>query len=149
MNEQTKAPEPQFMIQRVFLKDFSFEAPTTPAIFKDEWKPEMTLDLNTEHSAIEDNVFEVVLGVHVTVKNQDKVAFIVELKQAGIFTIEGAVDEQLDHLLKSFCPSILFPYAREAVTDAVVKGSFPQLVLAPVNFDALYMKQKEGSQQTQ
>jgi preprotein translocase subunit SecB len=149
MTEQTSAQEPQFMIQRVFLKDLSFEAPTTPSIFKDEWKPEMTLDLNTEHSAIEDKVYEVVLSVHVTVKNQDKVAFIVELKQAGIFTIEGAANEQLDHLLKSFCPTILFPYAREAVTDAVVKGSFPQLVLAPVNFDALYMQQKQQAGQTQ
>lgn len=148
MAEEKKANEPQFMIQRVFLKDLSFEAPSAPKVFKEEWKPEMALDINIESQAIEDKVYEVVLGLNVTVKNAGEVAFIVELKQGGIFTVDGAPKEQLDHLLGSFCPSILFPYAREAVTDAVVKGSFPQLVLAPVNFDALYMQQqKEKAEQ--
>ena len=90
---------------------------------------------------IEKNVYEVVLHVTATVKNQQAVAFLCEIKQAGIFTIQNAPATQLDHLLGSFCPSILYPYAREAITAEVIRGSFPQLVLAPVNFDALYNQQ--------
>ncbi len=143
--EQTKQSEnePQFMIQRVYIKDLSFETPNSPAVFRDEWEPKLNLDLNTSHTLLEDNVYEVVLDVTATVSNKDNVAFLAEVKQAGIFTIEGAPGEQLEHLLGSFCPNILFPYAREAVSDMVIKASFPQLVLAPVNFDALFMQQKE------
>ena len=136
----------QFMIQRVYIKDLSYETPDTPNVFQQNWEPELTLDLNTNSSEIEENVHEVVLTVTATVKNKDKVAFLVEVKQAGIFTINGAPKEQLAHLLGSFCPSILFPYAREAVTDVVIRGSFPQLVLAPVNFDALFAQQMEAQQ---
>lgn len=140
--------EPQFMIQRVYVKDLSFETPNSPSIFRDEWEPKLNLDLNTSHSILEDNVYEVILDVTATVNNKDNVAFLAEVKQAGIFTIEGASGEQLEHLLASFCPNILFPYAREAVSDMVIKASFPQLVLAPVNFDALYMQQKEQAKET-
>ena len=144
MTEQ--ANEPQFMIQRVYIKDLSFETPDTPAVFQQKWEPELSLDLNTQSNVLEEGVFEVVLSVTATVKNEGKTAFLVEVKQAGIFTIQGAPEEQMDHLLGSFCPNILFPYAREAITDCVIKGSFPQLVLAPVNFDALYMQQLEEKQ---
>ena len=140
--------EPQFMIQRVYVKDLSFETPNSPSIFRDEWEPKLNLDLNTSHSILEDNVYEVILDVTATVNNKDNVAFLAEVKQAGIFTIEGASGEQLEHLLASFCPNILFPYAREAVSDMVINASFPQLVLAPVNFDALYMQQKEQAKET-
>lgn len=139
--------ESQFMIQRVYVKDLSFETPNTPAIFKDEWEPKLNLDLNTSHTLLEENVYEVVLDVTATVNNKEEVAFLAEVKQAGIFTIEGAPADQLDHLLNSFCPTILFPYAREAISDMVIKASFPQLVLAPVNFDALYLQQKEQEKQ--
>lgn len=142
----TTKNEPQFMIQRVYVKDISFETPNSPDIFKEEWEPKLNLDLGNKTNKLEDNVYEVELSVTATVNNKDKVAFISEVKQAGIFTIEGAPEEQLDHLLNSFCPSILFPYAREAITDMVTKGSFPQLVLAPVNFDALYMQQRQEQQ---
>jgi len=144
MTEQ--ANEPQFMIQRVYIKDLSFETPDTPAVFQQKWEPELSLDLNTQSNVLEEGVFEVILSVTATVKNEGKTAFLVEVKQAGIFTIQGAPEEQMDHLLGSFCPNILFPYAREAITDCVIKGSFPQLVLAPVNFDALYMQQLEEKQ---
>jgi len=144
MTEQ--ANEPQFMIQRVYIKDLSFETPDTPAVFQQKWEPELSLDLNTQSNVLEEGVFEVVLSVTATVKNEGKTAFLVEVKQAGIFTIQGAPEEQMDHLLGSFCPNILFPYAREAITDCVIKASFPQLVLAPVNFDALYMQQLEEKQ---
>lgn len=141
--EQVQQDEPQFMIQRVYVKDLSFETPNSPAVFRDEWEPKLNLDLNTSHTLLEDNVYEVVLDVTATVSNNESVAFLAEVKQAGIFTIEGAEGEQLEHLLGSFCPNILFPYAREVISDMVIKASFPQLVLAPINFDALFMQQKE------
>ncbi|HHF7344771.1 TPA: protein-export chaperone SecB [Legionella feeleii] len=150
MSEQTsdmqQDTEAQFMIQRIYTKDLSFETPNTPAVFQQQWEPELTLDLNTQNTQLEQGVYEVVLSVTATVKNQKAVAFLVEVKQAGIFTIQGAAGQQLDHLLGSFCPSILFPYAREAITSQVIRGSFPQLVLAPINFDALYMQQLEENQ---
>lgn len=141
--EQGKESKQQFAIQRVFVKDLSFEAPSTPAIFKKEWKPQLHLDLNTDSNAIEDSIYEVVLTLTVTVKSDDQSAFIVEVKQAGIFNIEGFPEEQLQHTLGSFCPSVLYPYAREVVTDVVTRGGFPQLVLAPVNFEALYAQHLE------
>ncbi|KTD24524.1 MULTISPECIES: protein-export chaperone SecB [Legionella] len=144
MSEQANnQQEAQFMIQRIYVKDSSFEAPGTPAIFQQKWDPELTLDLNTQNVELEKGVYEVVLTVTATVKNQNNIAFLVEVKQAGIFSIDGAPAEQLDHLLGSFCPSILYPYARETITSQVIHGSFPQLVLAPINFDALYMQQLE------
>ncbi|WP_419419133.1 protein-export chaperone SecB [Legionella sp. D16C41] len=147
MNDQAKPaeqnPEAQFMIQRIYIKDSSFEAPGTPGVFQQKWEPELTLDINTANSVLEKDVYEVVLTLTATVKNQNAVAFLAEVKQAGIFTIQGAAGAQLDHLLGSFCPNILFPYAREAITSEVIRGSFPQLVLAPINFDALYAQQLE------
>lgn len=141
--------EAQFMIQRIYVKDLSYETPNTPAVFQQQWEPELTLDLNTSNTQLENGVFEVVLTVTATVANQKATAFLVEVKQAGIFTIQGAPAPQMDHLLNSFCPNILFPYAREAITSQVIRGSFPQLVLAPINFDALYMQQLAEKQQTQ
>jgi preprotein translocase subunit SecB len=138
--------ETQFMIQRIYVKDLSYETPNTPLVFQQQWEPELNLDLNTTSTQLENGVFEVVLTVTATVANQKATAFLVEVKQAGIFTIQGAATNQLDHLLNSFCPSILFPYAREAITSQVIRGSFPQLVLAPINFDALYMQQMEEKQ---
>lgn len=138
--------ETQFMIQRIYVKDLSYEAPNTPAVFQQKWEPELNLDLNTTTNELENGVYEVVLAVTATVSNQQSVAFLVEVKQAGIFTIQGAPKDQLEHLLNSFCPNILFPYAREAITTQVIHGSFPQLVLAPINFDALYMQQMAEKQ---
>ena len=141
-NESTST-EAQFMIQRIYVKGLSFETTNTPAVFQQRWEPELSLDLNTNHNRLDEGIFEVILTVTATVKNQSTTAFLVEIQQAGIFTIQGAQGPQLDHLLGSFCPSILFPYAREAITAEVIRGSFPQLVLAPINFDALYMQQQE------
>jgi preprotein translocase subunit SecB len=144
-DEQT-TPDTQFMIQRIYVKDFSFETSNTPAIFQQRWEPELSLDINTQHTKLEEGVYEVILTVTATVKNQNANAFLTEIQQAGIFTIQGAIGPQLDHILGSFCPNILFPYAREAITAEVIRGSFPQLVLAPINFDALYMQQLEEKQ---
>lgn len=137
----------QFMIQRVYIKNLSYETNNTPAVFQEKWEPELNLDLNTEHTELDKGVYEVVLKVTATVTNSSKTAFLVEVDQAGIFTIEGPSQEQLDHLLNSFCPSLLFPYAREIISSEVMRGSFPQLVLAPINFDALYMQQLEELKQ--
>lgn len=145
-NTEQQVAETQFMIQRIYVKDFSFETTNTPAVFQQRWEPELSLDINTQHIQLDETTYEVVLSVTATVKNQNATAFLVEVKQAGIFTIQGSIPEQLDHLLGSFCPSILFPYAREAITTEVIRGSFPQLVLAPINFDALYMQQLEERQ---
>ncbi len=149
-NEATVAPqavEAQFMIQRIYIKNLSFETVNTPACFQQQWEPELALDINTAHTQLDKGIYEVVLSVTATVKNKQATAFLIEVQQAGIFTINGAPEPQLDHLLGSFCPSILFPYAREAITSEVLRGSFPQLVLAPINFDALYMQQQQAKQQ--
>lgn len=135
--------ETQFVIQRVYLKDLSYETPNTPAVFQQSWEPELNLDLNTSHTQLEPGVYEVVLSITATVLNQKATAFLVEVKQAGIFTIQNAPANQLDHILNSFCPNLLFPYARETITSQAIRGSFPQLVLAPINFDALYMQKLE------
>jgi preprotein translocase subunit SecB len=141
-----QAEQAQFAIQRIYIKDSSYEAPNVPGIFQKDWQPELKLDINTQANTLETGVYEVILTITATVTTAKTVAFLVEVKQAGIFSITGADKEQLGHLLGSFCPNILFPYAREAITSQVVNGSFPQLVLAPINFDALYMQQMAEQQ---
>ena len=138
--------EQQFAIQKIYIKDVSFESPNAPAVFTEEWTPDSNLELNTNGKKLEDNVYEVVLSLTVTVKNSDKVAHLVEIQQAGIFSIAGFNDSDLAHMLGSFCPNILFPYAREAVSDMVTRGGFPQLLLSPVNFDALYAQHLQQMQ---
>lgn len=128
-----------FAIQRVFLKDLSFETPNSPQIFQKDWQPDVKLDLDTQSNELDAGVYEVVLRLTVTVKNGEETAFLCEIQQGGIFSIEGMEAQQLAHCLGAFCPNILFPYARETISSLVVKGSFPQLNLAPVNFDALFM----------
>lgn len=144
----TQEGNPNFEIQRIFVKDLSYEAPNTPHTFAEEWKPEVQLNLETKSSRIQDNVHEVILSVTATVMSNKKSAFLVEVHQAGIFLVSGFPNDQLHQMLGSFCPNILFPYAREAISDLVVRGGFPQLILAPVNFDALYaqhmQEQKTG-----
>lgn len=137
--EENAQMQQSFAIQRIYTKDVSFEAPNVPAIFRKEWKPELNLDLNVKNTKIEANVYEVVLKVTATNKIGDDVAFLAEVHQAGIFTISDSIEEgQRAQLLAAFCPTILFPYARECLSSLVSRASFPQLNLAPVNFDAVY-----------
>ncbi|MEB5973880.1 protein-export chaperone SecB [Pantoea dispersa] len=138
--------EMQFQIQRVYTKDVSFEAPNAPQVFQKEWEPEVKLDLDTASSQLADEVYEVVLRVTVTATVGEDTAFLCEVQQAGIFTISGIEGTQMAHCLGAYCPNILFPYARECVTSLVSRGTFPQLNLAPVNFDALFMNylQQQG-----
>ncbi|MFJ4144525.1 protein-export chaperone SecB [Pseudomonas sp. NPDC089734] len=138
---------PQFSLQRIYVRDLSFEAPKSPAIFRQEWTPSVSLDLNTRQKSLEGDFYEVVLTLSVTVNNGDEVAFIVEVQQAGIFLIKGLDDASLSHTLGAFCPNILFPYAREAIDNLVVRGSFPALMLSPVNFDALYAQELQRMQE--
>lgn len=135
--------QPQFEIQRIFIKDISFESPNTPHTFIEDWKPEVSLNLETKSNRMQENLHEVILSITATVTTGSKTAFLIEVHQGGVFKIEGFPSEQLHQMLGSFCPNILFPYAREAVSDIVVRGGFPQLILAPVNFDALYTQHLE------
>lgn len=134
---------PQFEIQRIYVKDLSYEAPNTPHTFVEDWKPEVQLNLETKSNRIQDDTHEVILSVTATVTTSKKSAFIVEVHQAGIFMINGFAADQLHQMLGSFCPNILFPYAREVISDVVMRGGFPQLILAPVNFDMLYTQHLE------
>lgn len=154
-NEVTEASqeaqaEPQFAIQRVYTKDVSFETPNSPAIFQAEWKPEIKLDLDTRSNKLAENTYEVVLAVTVTATVEGKTAFLAEVQQAGIFTIGNLPEAQLAHTIGAFCPTTLFPYARETIASLVNRGSFPQFNLAPVNFEALfasYVQQRSAEAQ--
>lgn len=139
--------EHSFSIQRIFLKDVSFEAPNSPEIFQQEWTPDVNLDLDTQSRELTENVYEVILRLTVTVKNGQENAFLCEVQQGGIFTVSNMEAPQLAHCLGAFCPNILFPYARETISSLVVKGTFPQLNLAPVNFDALFMNYLQNQAQ--
>ena len=141
------AEQQTFDIQRIYIKDTSFESPNAPAIFRDnQWQPEVNIDLQTKTNALEDNTHEVTLTVTVTAKKEDKTIFLIEVQQSGVFTLDGFDKEQLGHMLGSFCPNILFPYAREVVSDLSVRGGFPPLYLTPVNFDALYAQHLQQQQ---
>lgn len=135
VNQSNNSPE--FAIQRLYVKDSSFESPHSPHVFFEEWNPEVDLDLTTKINDVGNDKHEVVLTVKTTVKMKEKVIFIAEIFQAGIFIIKNFPEDQMRPMLGSFCPNILYPYAREAITDMVVRGGFPQLYLAPVNFDLL------------
>lgn len=132
---------PQFSLQRIYVRDLSFEAPKSPEIFRQEWAPSVSLDLNTRQKQLDGDFHEVVLTLSVTVKNGEETAFIAEVQQAGIFLIKGLDAASMSHTLGAFCPNILFPYARETLDSLVVRGSFPALMLSPVNFDALYAQE--------
>ena len=146
-NASTEEQQARFVIQKIYTKDISFETPNSPAIFREEWKPELDLQLGNEYARIDDDNHEITLTVTVTAKVGDNVAFLVEVKQAGVFSLTGYSDQEMGPLVGSYCPNTLFPFAREVISDIVLKGGFPQLVLAPVNFDALYMNQIEQNKQ--
>jgi len=137
-NNSEQQTQGSFAIQKIYVKDLSFEAPNSPQCFTEQWEPQVNLDLNTSAQGVAEHNFEVVLSLTVTVSNLDKNAYLVEVQQAGIFHLEEFPEDMLRAMLGSFCPNILFPYAREAVSDAVTRGGFPQLLLNPINFDALY-----------
>jgi preprotein translocase subunit SecB len=137
MAEQDK----QITIQKIYLKDFSFESPHAPMIFtKADIDPKTNLNLRSTHADIGENNHDVVLTLTVETKHEDQTLFLVEIQQSGIFNILGYDDEELGAILGSFCPGVLFPYAREAIASIVTKGGFPDFTLQPINFDALYVQ---------
>ncbi len=137
-NAEAAQPAQQFQIQKIYIKDLSFESPNAPGMFTDSFQPNVDFEMNTEGNSLGDDLYDVTLTITVTAKHNDNTAFLVEIKQSGVFSISGFDQDQLGHMLGSYCPNILFPYAREAVSDLVTRGGFPPLLLAPVNFDALY-----------
>jgi preprotein translocase subunit SecB len=138
MAEETQQPERQLALQKLYIKDLSFETPHSPQVFTQKWEPAVEFNLATNAQQLQDALYEVSMTVTVTVKLEDKTAYLIEVSQAGVFALVGFSNEELGPLLGSYCPNILFPFAREAVSDLVIKGGFPPMLLAPVNFDALY-----------
>ena len=140
MTEQEK----QIAIQKRYTKDFSFESPQAPTVFtKSDWEPKTNLNLRSTHSDLGDNNHDVILTLTIETKHEDKTLFLVELHQAGIFNITGYEGDELAAVLGSFCPSTLFPYARETIANMVAKGGFPEFVLQPINFDSLFAQTQQ------
>lgn len=138
---QGEQAQQQFAMQRIYAKDLSFESPSSPNVFKQQWKPQISVDLNTKSDKVgEEGNYEVVLTVTITAKLEDETAFLIEVQQAGIFFITGIEGENLRRVLATAAPTILFPYARENIDAMCVKGGFPAVMLAPVNFEALYQQ---------
>lgn len=136
--------KPRFEIQKVYLRDVSLESPKAVEVFRGgAWKPEANLQLNSRSKKVDDTLHEVILTVTVTVKHDDANAYLVEVQQAGLFTLEGIPEQHVGQILGAACPAVLFPFAREVVADLVQKAGFPQHLLPPVNFDALYLQQKQ------
>lgn len=146
MTEQAQA-ERQFAIQRIYTKDISFESPNAPQVFLGEWKPEINVGIQSQVNNLGNDNVEVVLTINVEAKQGDSTAFMVEVQQGAIFVIKGFSDEEMGPILGIGAPNAIFPYAREVVTDLVTRGSFPQFVLQPVNFEAMYAQQAAQQQQ--
>jgi preprotein translocase subunit SecB len=136
---QQQAADKQLVIHKIYIKDFSFESPNTPQVFsKKDWAPKTDLNLRSSHTAGSDENHEIVLTITIEAKEDDKTVFLVELHQAGLFHITGYSDDEFKAIVGSFCPNILFPYARESIAGIISKGGFPEFILQPINFDALY-----------
>lgn len=134
---QTAAAK-QLVLQKIYVKDLSFESPKTPAVFTTNVTPQTQLNIRTSAQEVAPNTQEVTLTLTVEAKDQDTTLFLIEIAQAGIFSILGYTPDEHSVLVGSFCPNTLYPFAREAIADVVAKGGFPQLLLQPINFDALY-----------
>jgi preprotein translocase subunit SecB len=140
--------QPVFNIEKLYVKDMSLEVPNAPAIFLERENPQIDLQLNTQAAPVEDGVFEVTVTVTVTAKLQekDKVLFLIEAKQSGIFQIRNLPAEEMETVLAVVCPNILYPYLREVVSDMAVRAGFAPVLLNPINFEAIYLQQKQQGQ---
>ena len=144
MADEKEQAEKRLSIGKIYLKDFSFESPQAPDVFRQaDWKPQTDLNLRSSHTAVEGEHHEVVLTVTVEAKADDKTFFLLELQQAGLFEIAGYEGEEFGAIIGSFCPNVLFPFARETIASIVQKGGFPEFILQPINFDALYLQSKQ------
>ena len=153
MTEENKNEDAKSIsITKIYVKDFSFESPKAPDVFRSsEWSPQTDLNLRSTHKAVEgeDSLHEVVLTITVDAKEGDSTLFLVEIQQAGLFHIANYDEEEFKAIVGSFCPNVLFPYAREAIANCVSKGGFPEFLLQPINFDALYMQSQKQAAQKQ
>jgi preprotein translocase subunit SecB len=148
-NVENTSVEKQFAIQKIYTKDISFETPNSPQVFTQTWQPHVDFNLGTNVNSVGENLYEISLAVTVTVKSGESVAYLAEANQAGVFVLAGFTEQEMGHMVGSFCPNILFPYAREVISDLVTKGGFPQLLLAPINFDALFAQHVQQVQEAQ
>jgi preprotein translocase subunit SecB len=149
MTEAAAAPAvPVFNIEKLYVKDLSLEIPNAPAIFLERVNPQIDLQLQTQAASVEEGVFEVIVTVTITAKlpEQDKVMFLIEAKQAGIFQIRNIPADEMENILAVMCPNILYPYLREVVSDVAVRGGFAPVLLNPINFDVIYQQQKQLQQ---
>jgi len=147
--EKAAENEKRISVAKIYVKDFSFESPMAPGVFKtDKWSPKTDLNLRSGHTKIDDGIHEVVLTITIDAKDDDKTVFLVELQQAGLFELAGYDDKERSAITGSYCPGILFPYAREAIASAIQRGGFPEFVLQPINFDALYMQSQQQAAET-
>ncbi|WP_395794614.1 protein-export chaperone SecB [Aquimonas sp.] len=128
----------QLVLQKIYVKDASFEAPSAPQIFQEEMSPQLQLNMNQKVTGLAQDVYEVVLTLTLTCTAGDKTAYLVEAQQAGVFTISGFDARNLDAVLGTYCPNTLFPYARQLISDLIQAGGFPPYFLQPINFDQLY-----------
>src|SRR5690606_9066840 len=147
MAEQDNTPAKQLVLQKIYLKDLSFESPKSPSVFNTAGQPQTQLNIRSGAREIGPQTHEVTLTLTVEAKNTDQTLFLVEITQAGIFSIEGYTDQERAALVGAYCPGTLYPYVREAISDVVSKGGFPQLLLQPINFDALYMQAMQQREQ--
>ena len=140
----------QFNVQKIYLKNVSFEAPNAPGIFQEEVPPQLQLNLNQKVARFDDNVYEVVLTITLTCTIGEKTAYLAEVEQAGVFGLSGFDEQGLDLMLGSYCPNVLFPYARQVVGDLIQHGGFPPFLLQPINFEAIYAdQQRRRAEETQ
>lgn len=137
-NGANGADQAQFSIQKIYVKDASFEVPGAPQVFNEPGQPQLELNLNQKIGRVGEGVFEVVLGITLTCKLAEKTVYLAEIQQAGLFSLAGFDDRTLDMMLGTYCPNVLFPYARQFMGDLVAQGGFPPFYLQPINFEALY-----------
>jgi preprotein translocase subunit SecB len=149
MAEEQQAPQVAFSIEKIYVKDLSVEVPHAPSIFLERDVPEIAVELTTHSNNVGQDVYENVVKVTVSAKLGDKTVFLIECEQAGIFRIAGLPQDQLNMALGIGCPNILFPYARETVSDVVLRAGFPPLQLAPFNFEAEFLRQQQAAMQSQ
>lgn len=144
MSENAQAAQPVFSIEKIYVKDLSLEVPNAPRIFLERENPQINVQLRTDASNVDEGIFEVTLTVTVAAKlPEDRTVFLVEVAQSGIFQIRNIPEGDLEPVTMIGCPNILFPYAREAISDAITRAGFQPVVLAPVNFEALYQGQQQ------
>lgn len=149
MSQQPDSVQPLFTVEKLFVKDLSIEVPNAPKIYLEREAPQVEIQMNNEANPVDEGFFEVLLTVTVTAKLGEKVVFLVEVTQGGVFQIRNVPAKELDVVLGVTCTNMLFPYAREVVSDAVIRAGFPPVILAPINFEAIYQARQQAQGQAQ